>query len=240
MTELTTTNAYSLLAREYYDSERHPTCANFREASAILFKRLTPAVAPAGAWVVGAGDSLLAATYRERGDDVHGLTITDDSAEMLAHSQRHGDAGATMRIARADALPVDDASLALVAASLADPYDDESFWRETARVLRPGGYALATTPSWEWASRFRSTEGSLDTALFELADGRKIEVPSIVRPVDHQRELISASGFDLERMDSVTLGMIDGPVSPKLGALAEDDPVVVGYLAVRSDSPSAG
>jgi len=222
--------AYSALASEYYDAARHPTCAAFREASAQLLEKMLLDVARANDAVeVGAGDSLLAAVLTERGLPIKGLLLTDDSPEMLEHSRLWHARGASLAVASADRLPVDDASVALVVASLADPYDDAAFWGEVRRVLKPGGRALVTTPSWTWALRFRGTTGPHDHARFVLRTGDVLDVPSIVRRIEDEQLLIGNCGLTTLDCRSVDRSRL-ATSAPKLDVLGPTDPVVTGYL----------
>jgi hypothetical protein len=128
MTEIATHAAtrYAIVASEYYDRERHPTCADFRWASDRLLGRLMPE-SPAGLLCdVGAGDSALAAWLLRHGTDLAGICLFDTSSEMLAHSARWVARGATADVACAEALPIADGGADLVVASLADPYDTAS------------------------------------------------------------------------------------------------------------------
>jgi ubiquinone/menaquinone biosynthesis C-methylase UbiE len=235
MTESMATNiavaSYERLAAEYYDPSQHPTCANFRQASQVLLERLTPDVPAERSCEVGAGDSLLADLLVRRGRDVAGLLITDAYDAMLEYSRRWEQRGAVLAVARAERLPVANQSILLVVASLADPYDEGSFWSEVARVLMPGGQCLMTTPSWTWAHSFRADGLPEDLAQFELRNGETLYVPSYVREPSDQRHLIERHGLHVVHEDSITLSAIAEPVSEKLRVLAADDPVVNGYVA---------
>jgi SAM-dependent methyltransferase len=230
VTEPTATLAYSALAGEYYDPERHPTCAAFRAASARLLSDLVPDVPARGAIEIGAGDSLLARILIDRGHSLDGLVVTDDSPEMLAHSCWAEAHGAELAVTPADALPVGDGSAPLLVASLADPYDDQTLWAEIARVLAPDGRAVVTTPSCEWAVRFRNhAEDAPDVAVFVLSDGRRIEVPSFVRRPDDEAALIESAGLRVVERRSVSRTELDH-AAPKLDVLDPHEPVVVAYL----------
>lgn len=226
----TTVVSYAALAAEYYDRNRHPTCANFRDASEQLLARLVPDAAPARSCEVGAGRSLLAELVARRGGEPRDLLLTDESPEMLAHSADWRGRGAVLSVAPAHRLPVRDRSLDLVVASLADPYDDGPFWSELARVLAPSGRAVVTAPSWKWASAFRSNGAARDAAEFELADGSRLSVPSLVRPVEAEVRLIEECGLRALEVRAAPRSALRGPLSPKLRVLAPEDPVAVGYV----------
>jgi SAM-dependent methyltransferase len=223
---------YDALAAEYYDSVQHPTCANFREASRALIEMMVPAGARE-CCEVGAGDSLFAEVAVSRHGDAERLLLTDASFAMLEYSRRWQRHGAQLTVACASDLPVQDRSLQLVVASLGDPYDKDKFWREVARVLVPVGCCLLTTPSWEWAQRYRRGGARIDLAEFELADGRTVTAPSSIRHPTDERALIERHGLSVVREASVPLKEIRGPVSRKLGMLDPADPVVIGYLVTR-------
>jgi SAM-dependent methyltransferase len=224
------TASYSVLASEYYDFDRHPTCAAFRAASAELVAELVPDVPAALSIEVGAGDSLLAREIERRGHQLTGLLLTDESPEMLRYSSRTAYRGARLVIAQAHELPVESNSIRLLVGSLADPYDDERFWGEIARVLDPQGVALVTVPSWEWAQRFRDGTGdAAQVAVFELASGERIEVPSLVRPATEEIALIEGAGLRVLDHRLVPRAAVEQR-APKLDILQAEEPVVVGYL----------
>lgn len=222
---------YDELAAEYYDPTRHPTCANFREASRALIEMMI-SEETLQCCEVGAGGSLYADVAVKRHGDADGLLLTDASLAMLQHSRQWQEHGASLSVARASNLPVGDRSLQLVVASLGDPYDDDAFWHEVARVLAPTGRCLLTTPSWEWARQFRSDCSPIDLAEFELADGRTVAVPSFLRHPSEERALIERHGLSVVREAAVALEDIPGPVSRKLRVLDSADPVVIGYLVI--------
>jgi SAM-dependent methyltransferase len=232
-----TAPAYSALAEEYYDVERHPTCAAFRAGSARLLGELVPDVEAAGGVEIGAGDSLLARTLQDRGRSLDGLLVTDDSPEMLEHSRWSESGGAELVVAPCHALPVDDGSAMVLVASLADPYDDERLWAEARRVLAPGAVGVVTAPSWEWSSRFRrEADDDPDVAVFVLADGRRVEVPSLVRSPERETKLIEAAGLRVVERRSVTRAQLAPVAAPKLGVLGENEPVVVAYVVAAAGS----
>src|SRR4051812_29449717 len=128
--------SYEDVADEYYDSTRHPTCANFNYLSRLYIARQLTDEWPRGLAVeVGAGDSSIAPIFQSRAATLNGLHITDASAAMLQHSRKWESLGATLRIQDATSLAYDEGSVSLVVASLGDPYNVLSFWRETERIL---------------------------------------------------------------------------------------------------------
>src|SRR5205823_875605 len=130
------------------------------------------------------------------------------SPGMLGHSRHWARQGAGLEVAPADQLPVLDTSLGLLVASLADPYDDDSFWSEVARVLAPDGRCVVTTPSWLWAARFRDDGRPGDRAEFELRDGTQVAVPSMIRTPDDEIRLVERHGLCVLRRSTVSIAGI--------------------------------
>jgi SAM-dependent methyltransferase len=219
---------YSDVALEYYDPVRHPTSANFREASRALMRPWLRQYATPAASVLetGAGDSIVGEWMQKERRTVARFVASDLSLEMLRYSrQRKG--GTNLVVCDAQRLPLADGAFDLVAASLADPYNTSLFWREAARVLRPGGHVLFTSPSFEWAQRFR---GGARIAEFVRADGEVLMLPSNVDTDNAQRDLIGACGLEVLRAEFVTDTELHETVrSPKL----RSGSIVSGYLARR-------
>jgi len=220
--------SYSQLASEYYDSQRHPTCANFREASAAILRSWFSAFLTPGIVILetGAGASLAAELKIEMKLPV-ALILSDQSAEMLSKS----DGGSSDRrvVSDAEHLAFRSRSVDAIVASLADPYNTIAFWQECARVLRPGGRVFFTTPSFTWAHSFREETGSPTMAAeFALANGGTLFVPSVVLRPSSQAELIRSAGLEVEQVVHIDACEIQYTKrSPKLrpGAL------VTGYCA---------
>jgi SAM-dependent methyltransferase len=231
-----THGSYHDLADEYYDAERHPTCANFREGSVLLVERWLDGQSEVAGprWDVGAGDSVLAEVLAARGVDLEGTIALDESPSMLAHSAKWAARGLRLVVGKAERIPAENGSVPFVLASLGDPYNTDEWWLEVARVLAPEGVCLFTTPTHEWAEGFRDG-GAPDIAEFELADGRKVLVPSVVRPPEDQMRQIERAGLRVDTVEHVTRGELRrSPLSPKLTVLEGDDaPVVRGYVAVK-------
>src|SRR5216683_2735662 len=98
--------SYELVAQEYYDAERHPTCANFREASRLLFRRWLSLV-PNRKLIceLGAGKSLLAEILTEALRSLDTVTLVDESPSMLAYSRALKEVGVRLDLASVFALP---------------------------------------------------------------------------------------------------------------------------------------
>jgi SAM-dependent methyltransferase len=185
--------SYVSVASEYYDARRHPTCANFRAASAVYIRRALDKI-PGNRTVVdvGAGRSLVAELLIEKGRSVSGLILLDGSIQMLAHSVEFVRSGAQAVIGDASGLPLLSASISVIIASLGDPFNTQEFWDEAARCLMPGGACIFTSPSYEWAQSFRnaSVKEREGFAFFELINGNSAYVPSLVRSMPHQIGMI--------------------------------------------------
>lgn len=216
-----TLEPYDRVASEYYDRERHPTCANFRDATAHVLSSWWSRNSKASGWVceVGAGKSLVAETLSPGGRGLDRLVILDSSRVMLDYSGQWSQAGARLARGRASALPFPKTSITLVIAPIGDPYNEPSFWSEVYRVLRRGGKAFFTTPSYAWALAFRSNSASdeMHRAEFELQDGRVVSVPSFIYTIDEQVAMIASAGLRLEEIAETPLsGLSTERVSPKL------------------------
>lgn len=228
---------YEALAAEYYDADRHPTCADFREATRILLESFIdaqPALHPS--LEVGAGCSLVAEVFAARGIDIAALTLTDASTGMLAHSAIWAARGARVITAAVDAPELPTGPYACIFACLGDPYNGPALWQAVARRLRTGGVCFYATPSFEWAEAFRHAAQQGETSVAEfLVGGRTLSVPSIILPQPAQREMIEAAGLKVIRVDVLPRRALNIVRSPKLGQprMTEDMPVVTSYVAVR-------
>ena len=98
---------YSLIADEYYDSSRHPTCWDFRTASKTLATSWCRTLPSRSDMFldIGAGSSVFAEVLGEN-RSLHNLIILDNAPGMLAHSLRHSEKGATLVIGDATNLPI--------------------------------------------------------------------------------------------------------------------------------------
>jgi len=229
---------YEDLAAEYYDAVRHPTCANFREASRILLEVWLQESASSLCFCdLGSGRSLLAEILAPRLKRLDRLVLVDESPTMLAYSAQCATNGAHLLLADVSrGIPLGAQTVDVAVASLGDPYNLDTFWSEVQRIVRPGGRVLYTTPSHEWAARFRLSEScELNAAQFALASGETVCVPSFIYPRDQQAELMGRHGLVVEAIiDVSTAQLIDSQVSPKLLVLANPrGSVVTGYLVTR-------
>jgi SAM-dependent methyltransferase len=231
-------NDYEAFAAEYYDVERHPTCANFREGSrAILGGWLETSKTMLIYCDVGAGMSLPAEILAPRLTRLDRMFLLDDSPAMLTHSSQWAQLGAHLMLADVSRrIPLETESVDVLVASLGDPYNIGTFWAEVHRVIRPGGRIFYTTPSYEWAVAYRTPErGGSDAAEFELADGRSVCVPSHVYPCHDQVEFVTRYGLVVDEIANVPAAALsETSLSPKLLVLANRDAAVVtGYALTR-------
>lgn len=227
--------SYDAVAGEYYDPVRHPTCRNFREASAQLFARYVASIDLVGKIVCdfGAGDSVLAELLADQSHQIETLCLVDASMQMLSYSNRYRQFGAQLVAGKAEQMPLATGCLDFMFASLGDPYNTDAFWREVSRVLRPGAQCYFTTPSVEWATHYRShtPQERRFQALFELKGGQHVYVPSYIYTEHEQRALIEGYGLKVTGADSVVLSELGSVASPKLRRGDSDGrtPVVSGF-----------
>jgi SAM-dependent methyltransferase len=224
-------SSYAAVASEYYDENCHPTCRNFRDASRAFVQASLDGHSLRGLTLeVGAGQSLLGELSEFAGLRPERLLLLDSSIEMLSHSQRF-EGMAHLVVSDACRLPFADKSISLIVAALADPFNVEAFWLEVARCLRIGGRCLFTTPSYEWASSFRlsSRNEQEGAAYFELKNGQRLYLPSIVKSPIEQEKMIHDVGLEVSKVSNLTVDMISGPHSKKI---QDCESVVTGYIAV--------
>jgi SAM-dependent methyltransferase len=208
-TEISVVGSYEDVASEYYDSVRHPTCANFREASDLLLNRWFEEYTVSESWIseLGPGSSSAAPHLINRGQSLDHLVLVDSSSTMLSYSREWSRCGAHFVIGDASTLPLRSEYFGLIVSSLGDPYNTSKFWKETSRVLRSGGYSFFTTPSYDWAVSFReySEAAAITAAEFELLNGSRLAVSSLIYPVSRQQMLIEAEGLRLDQVAHVSI-----------------------------------
>jgi SAM-dependent methyltransferase len=229
-------NVYETFAAEYYDAARHPTCANFREASRLLIEPLVADYSQLGpVCEVGCGMSILADMLVDGVPGLDTLLLTDSAASMLEYSAEWIQKSAISLIADAAELPLGNDSVGFFVASLGDPYNGTQLWSELSRVLSPGGHIVFTTPSYEWASRYRASEGSeISKAEFWLADGSVVAAPSIILDAEAQTKMIVATqSLQVINVQAVRYSRLPSlNISPKLKIAEDGDlPIVTAYVA---------
>jgi SAM-dependent methyltransferase len=230
--------SYSMLADEYYDRQRHPTCANFEELShRFLLTQLGGLVDSRLRMLeVGAGKSIVASCLAEMGVALETLIISDSSREMLRHSQPWKSRGATLLVMDGRRCSFATGTMDAVFSSLGDPYNTREFWDEVGRILVPGGTCLFTTPAYEWARDFRNN-GEKDVAEFLLAKKSLVYVPSYVPSLAQQIEMISRAGLETREIADFRVSDLAGTVSPKLNVRNRSDSIILkGFRAVKKST----
>ena len=226
--------SYAELANEYYNSAYHPTCANFRDASASILKTWLPEHWQDREWIceVGAGRSLVAETASQLKLKNQHLVLLDSASEMMMHSHSALDSGCRGVLADARALPFVDNGLALVVSILGDPYNTPSFWREVSRVLSPNGNVIFTTPAFAWSSVFRRNESQMQSyAEFKTTNGSQLLVPSFICSEKEQVAMMESCGLRIKESTDISVDQLNSSnISRKLEG-ADNDIVVTGYLA---------
>ncbi|MBL4821249.1 MAG: hypothetical protein JKY98_09730 [Gammaproteobacteria bacterium] len=200
-----TINKYGILAAEYYDPILHPTCANFRSLS---IKGIESTICCLGqefqnCLEVGAGKSVMAELRSTGLTSINHLTISDESAEMLAYSHSLSEYYESKIIL--DALNSDGHSNGdiknydLIVCSLGDPYNTASFWKGMGKLLNNNGIVIFTTPSYEWAESFRTDTQSERTKEADFVDenGELVSVPSYIHRADKQFDIFRNYGFEI-------------------------------------------
>lgn len=229
-------STYDDVAAEYYDPQRHPTCADFSQLSnAFLVPRiLSFDFRDTRILEVGAGRSTVAPIMHQRGLSLSRLTLLDKSSRMLAYSQEWGRKGARLVLGDACRTDLPAASFGLIVSSLGDPYNCMIFWHEVARLLEWGGVCLFTTPAPEWATRFRRPD-SRSHAEFVIADGTTVLVPSNIPTLDQQIRMITEANLHAIEIGGVSGEQLLGPHSPKLlvNEATRLLPIVRGFVVRR-------
>jgi SAM-dependent methyltransferase len=237
-----TPSTYDVIAAEYYDSDRHPTCANFGELSTkflhpniIKYLRLATRVLE-----VGAGRSVVAPIMAAQMLPLTNLTLLDKSPAMLEHSRKWKRQGAVFLIRDARDTGLAAGSIQLIVSSLGDPYNDPEFWQEVRRLLDDNGICLFTIPAPEWAERFRAGSDS-KTADFFLKNGRTVLARSFIPPRQQQATMITDAGLHILEVKDLSAELLSIPRSPKLKLSPETLhlPIVRGYVISKTSSSAS-
>lgn len=145
------------------------------------------------------GSSLWLAT--ERGAEVVGITLAARQAAMAqTHALQRGLADhVRFEVADFTATPFPDATFDIVWAveSLCHAPEKSAFYREAARLLRPGGRVVVA----DFIRAGRPLDSTGERLLHEWLDGWA--VPDIDTPGEHL-EGLAAAGFSEPRLDDVT------------------------------------
>ena len=226
---------YDQVADEYYDPDRHPTCANFRQLAHLFISDLRrdfifeEKLRNGRVLETGAAFSLAAEIMSRDFGNLSNLTIQDASEAMLAHSVRWQNSLKEIYVSDARQLRAGDASYDIIFSILADPYNDARLWTEISRVLAEGGYWVLTTPSHHWAKKFRSGS-DLKSSRFVIAYQEEVDLPSFTYPVPQVIRGVENAGQFFRRYKCLTIGDIEGQVSEKLYAKGAGGSVLDCFL----------
>ena len=232
--------SYKDISHEYYDSNHHPTCANFRKASLYIIRKWLNKIDIKNSCLceIGAGKSLLAEILTSRDRAKSQLIIMDSALSMLTYSLQWANGRTHLVTGDALNLPITSESLDLIVSSLGDPYNEFEFWQEAHRTLRTQGVLIFTTPAYDWAVAFRSKNeiGDMMLAEFELSKGKRVFVPSWIYPRADQIAMIEKSGLFVQEYAKVPLFALKSErLSPKLlSERGSDASVVEGYLVTKA------
>jgi SAM-dependent methyltransferase len=223
---------YDDVAHEYYNQSLHPTCANFAELSGQFLKRQLRQASYENKKIleVGCGRSMTAEMLMTDGASLSNLTLLDLSPGMLSYSQQWQQFGANLVVADARDTKLLSRNFHLIISSLGDPYNGAPFWSEVERLLTVGGTCFFTTPSYEWAQRFRRGM-DFHSAEFVRSDGTSVFVRSEILPLRKQLNLITDAGLVVDEPEPVLGSGLTGLLSPKLVLknASDDYPIVHGF-----------
>lgn len=226
----TSVACYEGIAAEYYDPRLHPTCRDLRRLSDQFFRSHLLAGLPTDGDLVetGPGSSTLAPVAAAMGA-LSRVILVDSSQRMLSYSDQWIAAGARSVVASAEATGLRSGSVSLIISSLGDPYNVPGFWREVARLLRPNGRCLFTTPSFNWSSHFRSSRDR-EVAEFVRSDGARLFMPSYVQSEEQQISTIQSAGLLVERSEGFGTELLAGEPALKLLCVGRGTPVLSAYV----------
>lgn len=231
--------AYDLLAREYYERQKHPTCANFAALHAVALDMIGSRVRPGERYLeVGCGMGqldLVASPYD--------VVLTDVSEGMLSLARRRTGGLVVCRKMNAFEPDFPACTFAGVACFLADPYNHELFYRAIRNVLKTSGFLLVTVPNHVWASALRRRLNiPLEQTIFIVHGQHTLAVPSITRPVKEQLSLLSRSGYDVVFSTTMNLSVVRGSTpshhvrfaAEELALDATTVPLLDLYVAIKN------
>lgn len=220
--------SYDVLAREYYDEIRHPTCADFRSASRIYLTELFSSKRPRGRIAdIGCGRSLLAEF------DKRNVVLIDSSSDMLAANSGTNE----KYLIDVEAESFGNSEFDWVFAILGDPFNSLETWKHIRHALKPAGNCVFMVPSFGWASAFRSNDihEKEGFAAFAIADGTEVYVRSTILSVDQQKEVIREAGLTPVRVDHVNVSALGNVRSAKISnVLSREEAILDIYCAARN------
>lgn len=163
---------------------------------------------------VGCGEGRFCRMLGKRGAQMTGIDPTED----LIVEARRQQPEATYHVAKAEVLPVGDASMDLVVSylSLLDIPDYQAAIREMKRVLKPGGrcvianqngFATASSKYWARDEHNNKLHWTMDNYMMERpvkAEWAGISVINWHRPMSAYLQAFLANSFTLEHFDEPT------------------------------------
>ncbi len=230
--------SYDVVASEYYDSILHPTCSNFRSASILLisgFLRSLPA--PGRTLDLGAGRSVVPDVELQSSRSLGSIVLFDGSRDMLANNEPEFLARCESIIGEPSNIPMVSEGIDLILSSLGDPYNNQSVWKECARLLTKFGRLIYTTPAYEWMLRYRVEEEGAPEHISRFVDrtGAVHDLPSFVYDPRTQSDLFGKAGLLVEETKVCYADEVPGPLSPKLVNCSKERlPIVRGFLLRRN------
>lgn len=179
---------------------------------------------------LGAGRSIFL-DIPELYERIDELVLVDESAQMLSYSNELPAAKRIVSDVRELDMPND--YFDCVIASLGDAFNGLRAWQQVASLLLPGGWAVYTGPSIEWATRFRSAEqrNKLSEAEFESQVGT-VTVPSYVRSQLDQFSLWKSVNLSPLRWIEIYPADVPLPLSRKI--LVRDEPFCIGAAGIKN------
>lgn len=187
-------SSYEHLARDFYNPALHPTTHVFGLAIEEQLRNDASLMIPGGCYLeVGAGRSRIA-MFAPRNTR---LILSDISMRMLLHSRGlRSNAIISMLVSSAFHLPVRDKALDGVFALLGDAFGIEPFFRESARVIKTGGFLYYVAPAAAWGCTVRKLLG-VGPDVTPLMDDKEqtLLVPSILTADADLTSLVNSVGF---------------------------------------------
>lgn len=230
--------SYDVVAGEYYDSVLHPTCSNFRSASILLISRFLGSFpAPGKTLDLGAGRSVVPEVELQSSKSLGSIVLFDGSRDMLANNEPAFLARCEAIVGEPSKIPMVGEGIDLILSSLGDPYNNQSVWKECARLLTRFGRLIYTTPAYEWMLRYRVEEEGAPEHISRFVDrtGTAHDLPSFVYAPKIQSDLFEQAGFSVEETSVCYADEVPGPLSPKLVSCSKERlPIVRGFLLRRN------
>jgi SAM-dependent methyltransferase len=220
--------SYETLASEYYDEDKHPTCADFRAAARSYLKGLFNIDPPRGLMAdIGCGRSLLAEFDAS-------VALFDSSRAMLSLNPPN----LQLHLIDIEQTSFGNSEFDWVFAVLGDPFNNLHAWQHIARALKPGGKCVFIVPSYAWAKKFRSINPheKENFAAF-LSAGTLVYVPSTILPHKQQSDLIRRAGLRFDLVEDLPRGRLPIIRSEKIARfLSKNDSILDIYTATKEKS----